>query len=88
MSFATELEKHVARLGIAESCAALDVTRRTLEQWRAGREPRQIVQRGALVILSETRPKTKKAAPGGSNDLISHARTADENPNPPRKSGS
>ena len=67
MSFATELEKHVARLGIAESCAALDVTRRTLEQWRAGREPRQIVQRGALAILSGTRPKTKNGEPGRSN---------------------
>lgn len=67
MSFAAELEKHVARLGIAESCAALEITRRTLEQWRAGREPRQIVQRGALAILSETRPKAKKAAPGRSN---------------------
>ena len=67
MSFAAALKKHVARLGIAESCAALNVTRRTLEQWRAGREPRQIVQRGALVILSETRPN-KKAAPGRSNN--------------------
>ena len=71
MSFAAELEKHVARLGIAESCAALEITRRTLEQWRAGREPRQIVQRGALAILSETRPKAKKAAPGRSNKVIS-----------------
>ena len=70
MSFATELEKHVARLGISESCAALEITRRTLEQWRAGREPRQIVQRGALAILSETRPKTKKAAPGRSNTKL------------------
>lgn len=58
MSFATELEKHVARLGIAGALAAFaaageTIGRRTLEQWRAGREPRAIIQRGALAILAD-----------------------------------
>ena len=75
MSFATELEKHVERLGISGALAAFAgagdaIGRRTLEQWRAGRVPRVMIQRGALAILSETRPKTKKAAPGRSNNVI------------------
>jgi hypothetical protein len=67
MSFSAELEKHVARLGIAGVLAAFaaageTIGRRTLEQWRAGRKPRVIIQRGALAILSAA--ETPKKAPG------------------------
>ncbi len=54
MSFATEIEAHTARLGIAETVRVLARGRRTLEQWRAGREPDNLTQRGALEILRET----------------------------------
>jgi hypothetical protein len=58
MSFAAELEKHVARLGIAGALAALEasgesITRRTLEGWRYGKAPRVVIQRGALAILAD-----------------------------------
>jgi hypothetical protein len=72
MSFATELEKQVSRLGIAGVLSAFAdagevIGRRTLEQWRAGREPRAIIQRGALAILSAARAPAKKRPPGKSN---------------------
>ena len=59
MTFAQSLDAHVARLGIAQICAALGITRRTLEQWRAGREPREIIRRGVLAILGEHRPTVR-----------------------------
>lgn len=57
MSFADQLEKHVARLGIAGALAAFEaagdsITRRTLEGWRYGKAPRVVIQRGALAILA------------------------------------
>jgi hypothetical protein len=57
VSFATELEKHVARLGIAETCKALGISRRTLETWRYGQPPREVIQIGAIAILSRTQTK-------------------------------
>ena len=56
MTFAQSLDQHVQRLGIAQTCAVLGISRRTLEQWRAGREPREIIKRGVQAILSEHRP--------------------------------
>lgn len=58
MSFATELEKYVDRLTITGALAAFEaagdtIVRRTLEQWRAGRVPRVMIQRGALAILED-----------------------------------
>ena len=56
MTFAAQLEKHVARLGLAAALAAFaeagdSITRRTLETWRYGKAPRAVIQRGALAIL-------------------------------------
>lgn len=59
MTFAQSLDQHVKRLGIAQTCAVLEVSRRTLEQWRAGREPREIIRRGVLAILEEHRPTVR-----------------------------
>ena len=72
MSFETELEKHVERLGISGALAAFAdagdaIGRRTLEQWRAGRVPRVMIQRGALAILSAARPVKAKRPPGKPN---------------------
>jgi hypothetical protein len=58
MNFAAQLEKHVARLGIAGALAAFEaagdsITRRTLEGWRYGKAPRVVIQRGALAILAD-----------------------------------
>lgn len=61
MTFAQSLDQHVARLGIAQTCAVLGITRRTLEQWRAGREPRLIIRRGVLAVLEETKPDKLKS---------------------------
>jgi len=59
MTFSQSLDQHVQRIGIAQTCAALSITRRTLEQWRAGREPREIIRRGVLAILEEHRPTVR-----------------------------
>ena len=72
MSFVAELEKHVERLGISGALAAFAdagdaIGRRTLEQWRAGRVPRVMIQRGALAILSAARTPKAKRPPGKSN---------------------
>lgn len=68
MSFADKIEKHVERLGIAGTLAAFEAAgetlgRRTLEQWRAGREPRVIIQRGALAILDAASAAPKAPRP-------------------------
>lgn len=73
MSFAENLQPHVERLGTAGALAAFAdagdaIGRRTLEQWRAGRVPRVMIQRGALAILSAARTPAKKRAPGKSNN--------------------
>ena len=64
MSFAAQLEKHVARLGIAGALAAFEaagdsITRRTLEGWRYGKAPRVVIQRGALAILAALRHRDR-----------------------------
>ena len=81
VSFATDLEKHVERLGISGALAAFAVAgdaigRRTFEQWRAGRVPRVMVQRGALSILSAARATAKKRTSGKSNKQVSHGSAA------------
>lgn len=58
MTFADELNLHVERLGITGVLSAFEragdkIGRRTLEQWRKGRTPRAMIQRGALQILEE-----------------------------------
>ena len=78
MNFATELEKHVERLGISGALAAFAavgdaIGRRTLEQWRAGRVPRVMIQLGALAILSAARTQKAKRPPGPSNTPVIHA---------------
>lgn len=75
MSFATELEKHVERLEISGALAAFAdagdaIGRRTLEQWRNGRVPRVMIQRGALAILSAARAPKAKRPPGKSNTAM------------------
>jgi len=74
MSFAAQIEKHVARLGITGTLAAFEAAgeplgRRTLEQWRAGREPRVIIQRGAIAILdaADAAPMAQRARKTGRN---------------------
>ena len=64
MTFAAQLEKHVARLGIAGVLAAFasagdSITRRTLEGWRYRPPPRPVIQRGALAILEAAKPAKK-----------------------------
>ncbi len=85
MSFAAQLEKHVARLGIAGALAAFEaagdsITRRTLEGWRYGKAPRVVIQRGALAILADAAsaaPKhaarAKRPAMPTANELLSDA---------------
>ena len=68
MSFATEIEAHTARLGIAETVRVLGRGRRTIEQWRAGREPDNLTQRGALEILRETPTPDKRTSAKPNND--------------------
>ena len=52
MTFSTKISAEVRRLGIAEVCAALKISRRTLESWRYGtRPPRKVIQAGALALL-------------------------------------
>jgi len=52
MTFATKISNHTRRLGIAEVCAALNISRRTLEAWRYGtKPPRKVIQIGALALL-------------------------------------
>ena len=72
MSFADQLEKFVARLGIAGALAAFEaagdsITRRTLEGWRYGKAPRVVIQRGALAILADAAsaaPRTPRPRKG------------------------
>ena len=52
VSFATELNDHVARLGIAKTCATLAISRRTLEHWRYKKTPRKLLQIGILLTLN------------------------------------
>ena len=73
MNFAAQLEKHVARLGIAGALAAFEaagasITRRTLEGWRYGKAPRVVIQRGALAILADA----ASAAPCTVRPLAGH----------------
>jgi len=68
MTFAAQLEKHVARLGLAAALAAFaeagdSITRRTLETWRYGKAPRAVIQRGALAILDAAKPLARKKRP-------------------------
>ena len=61
MTFANKISNHTRRIGIAEVCAALNISRRTLEQWRYGtRPPRKVIQIGALALLDAI--PTKEAA--------------------------
>jgi len=61
MNFATKISNHTRRLGIAEVCAALNISRRTLEAWRYGaKPPRKVIQAGALALLHAI--PTKEAA--------------------------
>jgi DNA-binding transcriptional regulator YiaG len=61
MNFATKISNHTRRLGIAEVCAALNISRRTLEAWRYGtKPPRKVIQIGALALLDAI--KTKEVA--------------------------
>jgi len=68
-AFSDHLEKHVQRLGIAGVLAAFaaagdSITRRTLETWRYKRWPRPVIQRGAVAILAEAKPKRLPAGNG------------------------
>jgi len=61
MNFATKISNHTRRLGIPEVCAALNISRRTLEAWRYGtKPPRKVIQIGALALLDAI--KTKEVA--------------------------
>jgi DNA-binding transcriptional regulator YiaG len=61
MTFATKISNHTRRLGIAKVCAALNISRRTLEAWRYGtKPPRKVIQIGALALLDAI--KTKEVA--------------------------
>ena len=57
MSFHFHLNLQIQRLGIAETCKALNISRRTLESWRYGKPPRLVIQVGAIEILKSTSPK-------------------------------
>ncbi|TXH49961.1 MAG: hypothetical protein E6Q97_21285 [Desulfurellales bacterium] len=88
MSFAAQLEKHVARLGIAGALAAFKaagepITRRTLEGWRYGKAPRVVIQRGALAILADA----ASAAPKRTARAKRPAMPTSNEPVQPRKAG-
>lgn len=55
MTFSSHLNIQIARLGIAEACKALNISRRTLESWRYGKPPRLVIQVGAIIILKQTK---------------------------------
>jgi hypothetical protein len=57
MNFSQKLTIQIQRLGIAEACKALKISRRTLETWRYGQPPREVIQIGAIAILSRTQTK-------------------------------
>jgi len=62
MTFSTKISNHTRRLGIAEVCAALNISRRTLEAWRYGtRPPRKVIQIGALALLDAIPTKEEAA---------------------------
>ena len=62
MNFASRISIHVRRLGIAEVCAALNISRRTLEAWRYGtKPPRKVIQIGALALLDAIPTKEEAA---------------------------
>ena len=63
MSFSEQISNHVQRLGICRASDLLGITPRAINQWRAGREPRETIKRGALAILSEAQAEQQK---GGS----------------------
>jgi len=67
----------------AEVAFMLGVNRVTVAKRENG--TMTITNEAVLAIQSLRRPRGKRKS---ENDLISHARTADENSNPPRKSGS
>ena len=57
MNFSEKLTLQIQRLGIAKTCKALNISRRTLESWRYGQPPREVIQIGAIAILSKTQTK-------------------------------
>lgn len=57
MTFTEKLTLQINRLGIAETCKALNISRRTLESWRYGQPPREVIQIGAIAILTRTKSK-------------------------------
>jgi hypothetical protein len=57
MNFSEKLTLQIQRLGIADTCKALNISRRTLESWRYGQPPREVIQIGAIAILSKTQTK-------------------------------
>jgi len=64
MTFAASLRSERKRLGLTQAqCAELlEVSKRSIEEWEAGKLPLAIAQEGALARLKKMRTKTNPLA--------------------------
>jgi DNA-binding transcriptional regulator YiaG len=59
MNFATELKSERRRLGLTQAGAAtlLEVSKRSVEEWEAGKTPLAVTQEGVIARLKKQKPK-------------------------------
>lgn len=85
MSFAAELAAAAGTLTAAQIAAATGVSKRTVEGWRAGKEPLPAYRADLLTRIKRARARHERKqarAMQAPNVAVSHAAVTDRKPKP------